>query len=85
MNRLWAQVSAHLDYQGRARRIGTRSIRVTLATIARLSGMSLAEVAEILEHRQLSTTRRYVRIHDEWAESELVLPEAAPVRPVPRA
>jgi hypothetical protein len=80
MNRLWAQVDAHLDRDGagRPRRIGTRTIRVTAATIARLRGMSLPEVADLLHHRQASTTVRYIALNAEYDEADLVLPEAAP-------
>lgn len=80
MNRLWAQVDAHLDRDGagRPRRIGTRTIRVTAATIARLRGMSLPDVADLLHHRQASTTMRYIALNAEYDEAELVLPEAAP-------
>lgn len=79
MDRLWGQVAAHLDPdENRPRRIGTRTIRVTAATIARLRGMSLPDVADLLHHRQASTTMRYIALNAEYDEAELVLLEAPP-------
>lgn len=75
IRRLYGKVRAYLgpDEEGRPRRLGTRSIRVTAATLAKSEGMALAEISELIGHRQLSTTSLYLRVHDEYAESDLVL------------
>ena len=56
------------------RRFNTRSVRVTTATLAYRMGMSLVEITELGNWRQLSTAQRYVRAHDATADADLVLP-----------
>lgn len=55
------------------RRINTRSIRVTAATLAREKGLSILEIAELGNWRQLSTALLYVRHHDPRVDEDLVL------------
>lgn len=56
-----------------SRRISTRSVRVTTATLAYLTGLSLVEITELGGWRQLSTAQRYIRHHEPRASDELVL------------
>lgn len=68
----------------RPRRINTRSIRITTATLARLPGlarMSLVELAELLGHQYLSTTVRYVRRNGDYEDLDLVMPIGASTHP----
>lgn len=55
------------------RRIGTRSMRVTTATLARLKGLSIVEIAQLGHWKQLSTAERYIRVNDPVADQHLVL------------
>lgn len=58
----------------RAQTIGTRSLRVSAATLARRSGMPLLEIAEeVTDHAKLSTLGLYLRQVDPFSV-ELTLP-----------
>jgi hypothetical protein len=69
------QVLARLDRAGdRPQTIGTRSLRVTAATLARQSGMSLTEIADdVTNHVKLSTLGLYLRQVDPFSV-DLTLP-----------
>jgi hypothetical protein len=73
VKRLWSRVQ-HLAAEPEVEhRVGTRSIRITTATLARLEGLTLAEIADLLGHHLWSTTTGYIERHDDHAGGDLVL------------
>lgn len=75
LNRLWT-LGADLvpAEESEQYRIGTRSWRVTAATLAHQSGMSTQEIAEeITGHRQQSTAARYIRRLKSYGAEDLML------------
>lgn len=53
--------------------VGTRSLRVSAATLARLGKLPLSTIQRLLDHRDSGVTELYIRIHDPYAEEDLVL------------
>lgn len=81
VKRAWRAGAKFLNEQGGARqdlletpKIGTRSMRVTAATLGRAGGMSLFDVADLLQHQTAKVTLLYIRKLDETAVSEFTLP-----------
>lgn len=64
---------SHLN-EGVAPNLGTRSLRVTAASLALDHGMSLVNIARLLHHRDISTTARYIRRFDEMSVQDFTLP-----------
>jgi hypothetical protein len=82
VERIWHRVE-HLDAHASARRIGSRSVRITTATMAWVRGLSLADLAELLGHGRgsYSVTLGYVAAHVREANEALVHPAVRdPVR-----
>lgn len=57
------------DGAGRPRRVTPHWLRHTAAAIARSAGRDVVEIQEMLGHRSLTTTRRYLRNHDQLRNS----------------
>lgn len=55
-------------------KLGTRTLRVTAATLALQHGMSLLDIADLLHHRSAQTTLLYIRRLNEKAVEEFTLP-----------
>ncbi|WP_341230516.1 hypothetical protein [Nocardioides salarius] len=82
VERIWERV-AHLDAHAVSRRIGSRSVRITTATMAWARGLSLADLADLLGHGRgsYSVTLGYVAAHVREANEALVHPAVRdPVR-----
>lgn len=77
VRRVWARVE-HLDDHASSRRIGSRSVRMTTATLAWVKGLALADLAELLGHRWggYSTTLGYVAAQVREVNEALVHPAA---------
>lgn len=75
LRRVWALAEEFLGHPDRAVevRIGTRSLRVTAATLARVAKMPLWRIQQLLDHRDPGVTELYIRIHDAFADEDLVL------------
>lgn len=75
VERIWDRVE-YLDAHASARRIGSRSVRITTATMAWARGLSLADLAELLGHGRgsYSVTLGYVAAHVRQANEALVHP-----------
>ena len=55
-------VTKYLRRAGITKRAGCRSLRHTSATIRAEQGMPLLDVQELLGHKNLSTTQRYLHV-----------------------
>lgn len=75
LRRVWALAEEYLAHPERELevRIGTRSLRVSAATLARLGKLPLGTIQQLLDHRDPGVTELYIRIHDAYAEDDLVL------------
>lgn len=75
LRRVWAMAEEFLGNPEREVEvlIGTRSLRVTAATLARLAKLPLATIQRLLDHRDPGITELYVRIHDAYADEDLML------------
>lgn len=87
LRRVWALAEDYLDAPQREveARIGTRSLRVSAATLARLGKLPLSTIQRLLDHRDPGVTELYIRIHDPYAEDDLVLTVRPPISLTPAA
>ncbi len=75
LRRVWSLAEEFLGNPERALevRISTRSLRVSADTLARLGKLPLSTIQRLLDHRDPGVTELYIRIHDPYAEEDLVL------------
>lgn len=87
LRRVWALAEAYLGNPDREVdvTIGTRSLRVSAATLARVAKMPLSQIQQLLDHRDPGVTELYIRIHDPYADEDLVLTVRPPAALAPES